>query len=235
MRPLIGITCGIDHDRYYLSRFYSQGVEAAGGIPVLLPPVAASCCPALHQKLDGLILSGGVDLDPAAFGEEPRIGLGEITPERDAFELALTKVFLATPKPILAICRGLQLLNVAAGGTLWQDIAALGKDTLKHTQEAPRWYATHTVEFVAGTKLHDIFKQSNSIRVNSFHHQAIKTVAEGFMVSAVATDGIIEAIEARDYPYWLGVQWHPECMWEKDSRQMQLFESLVTACCGKNC
>lgn len=231
MGPLIGITCGLDSDRYAVTKYYSQAVEKCGGLPVILPLTTnRSTLESLCQKISGLILSGGGDLDPTHFGEEPAIGLRRISPERDYFELELTKLFLAVNKPILGICRGMQVLNIAAGGTIWQDIhTQLYYPVLKHSQEAPKWYPTHLVQIKADTLLSSVLG-ADEVRVNSFHHQSINKVAKGFRINALATDGIVEGIESLEDRFVLGVQWHPECMWENDPIQFLLFKKFVNAC-----
>lgn len=233
--PLIGITCGEDYamDNYFLRHYYVKVVEAAGGVPILLPPVSRNFARETYlSTIDALILSGGVDVDPVFFGEEPIKGMGEITPIRDQFEITFIKEFYNQKKPILAICRGVQVLNIALGGTIYQDINSQLENCLKHSQQAPKWYATHDVNLVTGTKLSKISSQKEW-RVNSFHHQAVRQPAPGFVVSARAKDGIIEAIESRTHKFALGVQWHPECTWENDTGSFLLFKALIAACDGK--
>lgn len=232
MGPLVGITCGVEADRFTITRYYSQGVEKAGGVPVIIPVTTnLSTLQKLTENLAGLILSGGGDLDPVHFGEEPALGMGKITPERDYCELELARLFLASHKPILGICRGMQVLNIVAGGTIWQDIyTQVYYPVLKHVQDAPKSYPTHRVEIMADTLLSSIFGERNQIRVNSFHHQSINKVAKGFKINAVALDGIIEGIELPDAVFVLGIQWHPECMWESDQEQLAIFKTFIDAC-----
>ena len=235
MKPLIGITCGYDNEmeRVLLTQFYSRGVLASGGVPLLLPPVSGEGIGERYcELLDGLILSGGGDVDPEYFGEEPISGSGEITPERDAFEIALVQKWLEGGKPLLAICRGMQVLNIAAGGDIYQDIKTQGKDLIKHIQEAPKWYASHKLYLEDGTLLSKIFPEK-SIKVNSFHHQAVRRLAPGFNCAARSSDGLIEAIEFSSKVFVLGVQWHPECMWERDEKQLKLFQQLVRVSSSK--
>lgn len=231
---LIGVTAAFDEeeDRCYLSRLYVDAVVRAGGVPVVLPPLPFEMAATVLDQMRGLLLSGGGDLDPAYFGEEPLSGTGKVSPRRDVFELALARAALIRQVPVLGICRGMQVLNVAAGGTVYQDLVLGVKQPLKHFQEAPRWYGTHHIEIHPGTKLAGIFNVSR-LRVNSFHHQAVHRVAPGFRVSAVAPDGVIEAIEAGAHPFGVGVQFHPEGMWEKESVFLGLFTALVAAAGGK--
>lgn len=205
-----------------------QALANSGAVPVLLPAGVSAVVAGQYARLiDGLLLSGGGDLDPFFFGEEPR-GTGKITPERDAFEMALVPEMLAARKPILAICRGMQVLNVAAGGSICQDLAKQAPASIDHWQQAPDWHPFHQVELSDGTMLRKILR-TKEIRVNSFHHQSVAPVAPNFLVSARSCDGIIEAIEATHHPFAVGVQWHPEAMCDRDPVQQQLFAALVEA------
>ncbi len=231
MRPVIGITCSLEQntDRSYLAQDYVRAVEAAGGVPVALPVLKnVALVPQHLSGIDGLLLSGGVDVDPRFFGEEPQPWLGEITPERDWYELELVGQALERKTPMLAICRGMQVLNIAAGGSIHQDISRGVRNSLKHSQQAPRWYPSHCVDILPGTRLAAIF-QNAPLRVNSFHHQAVKLPAPGFAVTARSSDGVIEAIEHMAAVFTLGVQFHPECMWERDKIFLELFRALVEA------
>lgn len=228
--PLIGITCGEDELNFYVRNFYVKVIEAVGGVPILIPSVRRCCTREKYLKqVDGIILSGGVDVNPMFFGEEPVPGMGEITPGRDEFELLLTKDFFNTEKPILAVCRGCQVLNLSLGGTIFQDINSQVVETVKHCQQAPRDCPTHSVKVFPGTKLNRILPQDH-VWVNSFHHQAVKCPAPGFSVSAAAPDGVVEAIEAEEHPFALGVQWHPECNWQQDLGSFRLFQAFIRAC-----
>ncbi|MBX6395573.1 MAG: gamma-glutamyl-gamma-aminobutyrate hydrolase family protein, partial [Alicyclobacillaceae bacterium] len=174
------------------------------------------------------MLTGGVDVDPAFFGEEPSRGLGEVCPQRDTFEMALVEEAFLRNVPVLAICRGMQVMNVVAGGTLIQDLGSQGRGNLQHRQKAPRWHGSHRIEVVPGSKLAAILG-AEELRVNSFHHQAVKDVAPGMQVSATSSDGVVEAIESSLHRFAVGVQWHPENMWRRDPVQFRLFEALVRA------
>lgn len=234
MRPLIGITCSFEEERrrYCLGEAYVQAVEEAGGLPLPVPYTGAAGALPWLELIDGLILSGGGDVDPFYFGEEPLPGCGEVDPRRDAFELELARGALRRRLPILGICRGLQVLNIAAGGDIYQDIYRQVPGCLKHRQDAPRWAATHGVEVREGTRLARLLG-TGSLRVNSFHHQAVRRVAPGLVVAACAPDGLIEALEGAGPDFVLGVQWHPETMWEKDRRFLALFVALVEH--GRRC
>lgn len=231
MRPIIGITCSHDVglDRAFLPYAYSRAIEQAGGIPLLLPNIRDYCgITKMLQLVNGVMFSGGVDVDPVHQGHEPLPGLGELTPERDLFELALAKVALEADKAILGICRGMQLLNVVAGGTVHQDVKRTIKGVLKHSQDAPRWYPTHKIKILPGSILAEMLG-GPEIRVNSFHHQAVDRVATGFRVTAVAEDGVIEAIESTNHSFVIGIQSHPEAMWERDPQFLRIFKTFVEA------
>lgn len=216
-------------ERQVQNETYIQAVRQAGGIPVLLPAVDFDEVIDAHiNLLDGLLVSGGPDIDPMTFGEEPLPELGGVTPQMDAYELKLLRKMLQKDKPILGICRGEQVLNVAAGGTLHQDIYRSVKGCLKHRQDAPRWSKSHSVKLAEGSKLAQLFS-AHEIQVNTFHHQAVATVAPGFSATAFAPDGIIEAIESSGHRFAVGVQWHPEGMWNVKDNYSALFEAFVKA------
>lgn len=194
-----------------LSRAYYSSVEAAGGTPVLLPPSddVEALISALG-RIDALLLSGGADFNPLLWGEEPVPALHSICPERDQSELLLTTLAYRRGLPILGICRGIQTLAIALGGRVAQDITS--QATVKHSQDAPRSQATHTVSLSEGSILRSLYDNAERIAVNSFHHQAVSEAGERFRVTATAADGTIEAIESREFRPVLGVQWHPECL-----------------------
>ena len=230
MTPLIGITSSYDREsnRTTLSRFYIQAVEAAGGLPLILPCLLGEkTVDSILATIDGLLLSGGVDVDPLLFGEEPLPSLGAICPERDIFELALTRRALALGVPILAICRGVQVLNIAAGGKVLQDIGSDIDKPIKHDQQAPLWYGSHSIEILPGSRLAAIFGEKAI--VNSFHHQAVGQIAKGFLATAWSSDGVVEALESDSPTFIVGVQCHPECMWERDNKMFELFREFVAA------
>ncbi len=243
MAPIIGVTATLKEDvdsvaerplgKYVRADLdYLEGVAAAGGVPVVLPPIGdARTAEAVVRGLDGLLLSGGSDLDPRYYGEEPAPELGPTIPERDAFEMPLLELALRRGLPILGICRGMQLLNVALGGTLYQDLPSQwGRGVLKHRQKTPKWQPTHEVEVRGGAYLAKIMDR-DVIKVNSYHHQGIKDLAGGLVVSARSSDGVAEAVEAWDLSErWLvGVQWHAEAMRGADPVQGNLFEAHVSA------
>ncbi len=231
MRPVIGITCTTSPDgsSHGIGINYIRAVEYAGGAPILLPLIQNdSCIEDFLSLIDALLLSGGVDMDPFLYGEESQPKMGKIDVDRDRVEMLLVPRALEMDMPVLGICRGIQTLNVAAGGTLYQDVAMSPDPVLKHRQDAPRWYGTHDIRVQEGSRLMDILGHS-SIRVNTFHHQAVKDAAPGFIVSAVASDGIVEGIESTRHTFAVGVQCHPEGMWENNPPITNLFVAFVEA------
>ena len=243
MAPIIGITATLKEDvdavaERPLGRFvrtdldYVEGVVGAGGVPVVLPPVGDErAAETVIQSLDGLLLSGGSDLDPRYYGEEPVPELGPTIPERDAFEMALVGLALRRGMPVFGICRGMQVLNVALGGTLYQDLPSQWKgDVLKHRQDTPKWQPTHEVEVGDGSYIAGVMDRG-MVKVNSYHHQGIRDLADGLVVTGRSSDGVIEAVEASDLSkrWLLGVQWHAEAMRGAGPQQERLFEAHVSA------
>ena len=242
MPPIIGITATLKEDvdavaERPLGRFvrtdldYVEGVAGAGGAPVVLPPGDKRAAEAVIGGLDGLLLSGGSDLDPCYYGEEPVPELGITIPERDAFEMELVGMALRRGMPIFGICRGMQVLNVALGGTLYQDLPSQwDQDLLKHRQDTPKWQPTHEVTVEHGSYIAEVMERE-SVKVNSYHHQGIKDLADGLVATGYSTDGVIEAVEAGDLSerWLLGVQWHAEAMRGSGPQQESLFEAHVSA------
>lgn len=223
MRPIIGITANYcDAERTYgLREVYAWAVQKVGGTTVILPPVENREMVNDYLTLcDGFILSGGDDIDPGIWGHLPQDGLELISPLRDGFELSLAHGILEHKPVVLGICRGCQLLNVAGGGSLVQDL----KSNLSHEQKAPKDYAFHDI-FIDRTSCLAGILNSEAIRVNSFHHQAIDQPGRDMKIVACAADGTVEAIESRRGGFILGVQWHPE--WLNDEYSDRLFRALV--------
>jgi putative glutamine amidotransferase len=236
-RPVIAITCGLDAEglNHSTRSNYAEVLAAAGGIPVILPPFEQGPEEVqqwIVQSVDGVVFSGGPDVDPVHFGEEPVQGLRRIEPGRDLFELALARLAMAEEIPVLGVCRGIQLLNIAAGGDIYQDIPSQVSGALGHEQNAPRWYPTHAVEVIEGTTLSRITRTTR-LRVNSFHHQAVRRVAPGFTASAIATDGIVEAIERDGTDFVLGIQWHPEAAARESDLASAILRAFVDAACAR--
>ena len=220
-QPVIGITGNYDDLTCKLGQGYYKSVVAAGGVPVIIPPVAdTDTIVNTLERIDGLILSGGGDFNPLWTGEEPSTKLGGINKERDLPELLITRLAYNRQIPMLGICRGIQTLAIALGGEVAQDISDAA--TVKHSQNADRSEATHSVTIEPDSILAQLYNHER-IAVNSFHHQAVKAAGEKFRVVAKATDGIIEAIESSEFKSILGVQWHPECL----ETGLPLFQWLV--------
>lgn len=233
MRPIIGITCDYDWEasNFLLQSGYVEGICRAGGLPLLIPPI--STCTAeegisdILSQLQGLLLTGGQDVHPRYFGEEPHAAIGRVNPPRDDLELPLCQAAVEAKMPVLSICRGAQLMNIALGGDVYQDLNAQYKDEdlICHSQSAPKWAPFHHVSIKEGSRLHKIMG-THQIFTNSFHHQAVRTLASGLEAVAWAADGVIEAIESVSHPFLIGVQWHPERMLE-DPHMITLFEAFV--------
>lgn len=234
MRPIIGVTpyMEIDQSRYMVSNANIKAIYEAGGMPFILPYVLQEQdLNQITSQLDGLYLTGGDDIDPTLFGEEPHPKLGSIIPNRDRFEIALTKKMLTINKPILAVCRGSQILNIAAGGDMYQDIyTQINQPLLQHSQKAPREHGSHFVYVTKGSLLHQV-TGGETLRVNSVHHQANRDVPPSLQITGKASDGIIEAIESKEHRFVLGVQWHPESMaLAGDAPSVKLYERFVAVC-----
>lgn len=232
-RPTIGITLG-DDDRQEgileLREAYTRSVERAGAVPVLLPPLPASDAAPLLERLDGLLLSGGVDVDPELYGEAPGPELRRVDRRRDEFELPLTRKALERDLPILAICRGHQVLNVATGGTLHQHIPSVVAGGERHDRAEPRWQRVPAVDVRAGTRLSSLLGEG-MVSVNSIHHQAVARVGTSMVVSArCPEDDVVEGIEMPGPRFVLGVQWHPESFWQTGDSFQCLFDAHAEAC-----
>lgn len=206
---------------------YPRAVDAAGAIPMVVPPMAASDLDGLLDRTDGLLLSGGPDLHPSYYDAEPHDCLGPTEPPLDAFELELLRRADARGMPILAICRGLQALNVSRGGTLFQHLPEDVGGAIQHRQKAPGRVATHHVRLEADSLVAEALGEPEA-EVNSFHHQAIRGLGRDLRAVAWAPDGVIEAIEASDRPFTVGVQWHAESLVGREDHQ-RLFQRFVAA------
>jgi len=232
--PLIGvstsITVGTAPERAYVNSTYLHAIQQAGGVPVPLPPqLSPRALDVIVRELHGLLLTGGGDIDPARFGEAPHSTLYDVAPSRDALETAAVRMALDRPLPVLAICRGIQILNVALGGTLHQDLATDPGTELRHSQEAPRDQPSHKVTVLPGSRLAKVLG-ADEVEVNSMHHQAVKALGQGLIPVAWAPDQIIEGVELDDPErFVLAVQWHPEEMVSHFDAARRLFSALVDA------
>lgn len=234
VKPIIGITSSmeIEETYYKIDNNNVKAISQSGGLPVMLPYLLTEVdIDQIADKIDGLYLTGGYDIDPTLFGEEPHPNLGTIIPSRDSFEISLIKRMLELQKPVLAVCRGCQILNIAVGGNMYQDIyAQLDCDLLQHNQKAAGSHASHFVNVLKGSLLHRL-TGLEKIKVNSWHHQANREVPDSFQVSGKANDGVIEAIESSVYPFVLGLQWHPEqLVTANDASSLRIFEGFIMAC-----
>jgi putative glutamine amidotransferase len=210
---------------------YPGAIEKAGAVPVILPPLHGDAIDLLVGRLDGLLLSGGPDLDPHTYGAEPHPALGPTEREIDVFELALIASAERHGLPILAICRGMQALNVSRGGTLVQDLPTEYDGALPHRQDEPGRIPTHEVRLASGSRIARVVGTTD-IQVNSFHHQAVERLGNGLRAVGWAPDGVIEAIEDPRQEFMIGVQWHAESLSESEPVQSDLLEAFVTAASG---
>ena len=246
MKPLIGITVNYDikdeigmvthfgtvnQQWNYIASDYVDAVVKAGGIPVLIPIYQnAEVTRAVVDRLDGILISGGNDVDPRRFGVRAKSYCGSICEERDEQELELVRYVLKETKlPILGICRGIQVMNIAMGGTVYQDLEKEGGFEMHSAEMYPRTAVVHEVSLVEGSRIHRIY-ESSVVGVNSYHHQAVKDLGIGFAaVGSAAEDGVIEAMELLGERFVVGVQWHPEMMVDSEV-QPKIFKAFVEAC-----
>ena len=235
-RPLIGITCSVGRaagaaPRVQLNEVYEQAVREAGGLPLLLAPgLDAEAMEQALGVLDGLLLPGGVDVDPARYNT-PRHPTTQVSDELDALELPLAARAVERGMPVLAICRGIQVLNVARGGSLWQDLPSERPTALAHPQrDVPRDHLAHQLRLEPDSRLADVLA-CTELPVNSFHHQAVRAVGAGLRPVGWADDGTIEAVEG-DGPFLVGVQCHPECLVQSQPVWRRLFRAFIEAARG---
>jgi len=240
VKPIIGITpdfnpgdrkdMGGKEPTYFLRARYLQAIQAVGGVPVVLPLVRGLIKQEfLLQQLDGLLVTGsGSDLAPELYGERQRYPFRRMSEERAQLELGLSKLAFRHGLPTLGICGGMQSMNVALGGTLIQDIRSQLATRIQHRPTKSATKTSHLIHIEPNSLLRRIAKKS-SIPVNSSHHQSVKSVPSSFQATAVAPDGVIEAIEASTHPFWLGVQWHPEYLYRQDAIQKRVFLALIKA------
>jgi putative glutamine amidotransferase len=244
IRPIIGIPTQTLHAiegistalpaSWVMSQRYSHVASAAGGVPWMIPLLHDDLATlrAIYERLDGLMIPGGVDMNPATFGEGVRPECGRIDPARDVVELQLTRWAVEDHKPILGLCRGLQVINVALGGTLYQDLGSQKPGTVKHdcfpSETYQRDFLAHEVALADGSRLRAAFELPN-VAVNSMHHQGIKDLAPSLVASAVAPDGLVEGIESGNGHFLIGVQWHPEVFESTDPHTRQLFRDFIAA------
>ena len=237
MRPVIGIPCqadfraGSERPIYGNNRTYVHAVESAGGLPILIPMLTnLHDLEDLFPRLDGILFSGGIDLEPSLYGEQKHPEADEFDPQLDTFEMTLANWALQEDIPILGVCRGMQLLNVLLEGSLYQDIASQRPDSLAHRRrELPRTALTHTVTVEEGSLMEKILG-TRQLWVNSLHHQAIKEPGKGVYISGRSDDGVAELLELPGHRFVLGVQGHPEEIYEQVPAFARLFQAFVHAC-----
>jgi putative glutamine amidotransferase len=219
---------------WVMSQRYVRVLTASGAVPWLVPLMKGDerTLREIYDRCDGVFLPGGVDMDPSTYDEPPAAALGRVDPDRDWSELTLVRWAAADRKPVLAVCRGAQVMNVAAGGTLYQDLATehagIKHDYFPSQGAYTRDFRSHSVHVTPGSRLADLLGDE-TLPVNSMHHQGIKTLAPSLVVSAVAPDGVIEGVEVADAPFMVGVQWHPEDLVDLDPRMQRLFDAFVQA------
>lgn len=236
-KPIIGISTSFytvesgvfsGMERAYVNKDYVDAVEKAGGVPLLLPSVEnTDSVLRLTELCDGFIFSGGIDVNPLLFNRPPHPALGQVNTRMDRAHLLLVRTALQTGKPILAICRGHQLLNIACGGTLYQDLSEMPGAVFRHSQLAPRADEAHMVTIVKDSILGKLFGES--LAVNSFHHQTICDLGAGLRPIATAGDGVIEAVELTGRPFVVGIQWHPEMSLTQSDTMLPVFKAFTEA------
>lgn len=232
--PIIGITGDITRAKFYanfwnkrsgINDAYIRAVERANGIPIILPVSNSDYVSSIVKKVDGFIFSGGCDISPFHYNEEPLSEIKEMNPERDVFELALLKEVLQQGKPILGICRGAQILNIALGGTLYQDTSYNKSFNLQHLQQSEPALPIHGIETKKGSFIHSIIGDKSY--VNSIHHQILRDIGEGLEVTAWSSDSAVEAIEKKNEDFVIGLQWHPEIMSRNNEQMQNIFNELI--------
>lgn len=231
MKPIIGIViCGCLNKKQYVSSSYVRAVQYSGGLPFLIPLSRASLDLAAYTSIcDGFLFCGGDDINPLLFGEDPAFGIGTTDLNLDIFQIRFMEEILKTMKPILAICRGMQVLNVACEGSIFQDISLQSEKPFNHMQSSvSRGDISHLVTFTHGSLLYNLI--GPQVYTNSYHHQTIGTLGKNLVVSGKTSDGTIESVEMPSHPFVIGVQWHPECMYRTSSHMRTLFHSFLKHC-----
>jgi putative glutamine amidotransferase len=233
LQTIDGIPAELPHS-WVMNHRYLTALASVGGAPVIVPLLTHNddALRSIYDSVDGVFIAGGVDVDPASYDQPRSPFCGRTDLDRDVVEITLTRWARAEGKPIFGVCRGLQIINVEAGGSLIQDCAELAPGALKHdyfpNAGHARDFLAHSISVAAGTQLHEILG-AGEVLVNSMHHQVLDRVADGLVVSATAPDGLVEAIEAPGEPFTLGVQWHPEMLVDTDPATRRLFEAFIEA------
>lgn len=231
MKPIIGVFTELDTElNTKMQNAYGRAIEKSGGIPVILPYVeGADTIEGFVKFCDGFVFTGGADVDPRRYGEQPKSTCEEIQYARDELEFKALQAVMNTSKPILCICRGAQLVNVMLGGTLYQDIPSETGTRILHRQTEPKGSTRHNVKIFEGTRLFDLIEKT-AVTVNSFHHQAIKKLGDGLEITAVADDGIVESFSLPGKRYLCAYQWHPEQLYDTDTDNRRIFDDFIEAC-----
>lgn len=231
MAHIIGILAEVDSDfNTRVQPPYIKAIELAGGLPVLLPYVSdEETIESFISICDGFFFTGGADVDPKRYGEQPKSTCGDIQYNRDTLEFKVFEKVINTSKPILAICRGAQLVNVALGGTLYQDIPTEIDTSISHRQTEPKFSPSHDVSVIENTPLYTLVGVER-IKGNSFHHQSIKTLGKGLEIMALASDGVVEAAYLSGERYLRAYQWHPERLCASDKHNRLIFDDFIKAC-----
>jgi putative glutamine amidotransferase len=224
----VNVDLGLRRESVFTGRNYALAIHAEGGLPVVAPVLDPSAAEEAIARVDALLLSGGADIDPAHFGQAPQPDLGVVDPERDAFEMALYRAARTAGKPVFGVCRGIQLINVAEGGSLHQHLPALGRG-LQHSQADRGGLPHHRVALAEGSKLRAAFG-ADAVFVNSYHHQGLDRLGEGLQTVAHAEDGLVEAVEGTSGAWLLAVQWHPEMSYATHPDQRPPFRAFLDAC-----
>lgn len=231
MKPIVGITAEVKEDgSYFMPTVYTKAIIQAGGVPVIVPLIPGGDLEELCKGIDALFVTGGEDIDPSYYNAEPHIHLGRITPKLDEMEFALVQRMLQLDKPYIGVCRGMHMLNIVSGGTLFQSIHSQRKEpVMQHLQIADRTHRSHPVKVEKTSRLYELL-QEDEFKVNSFHHQALNKVGESLRVVARATDGIIECVESTKHTFVFGFQWHPEeFAVEGDEPSKRVFKAYIQA------
>ncbi len=230
MYPVIGIIiCGVENNHQFVSQPYIEAIESAGAVPVIIPRITDSSLFSYYLSIcQGFLFCGGDDICPLLFGEDLKTSQGHTNIATDSFQLNLMKQILSASFPVLAICRGMQILNVALGGSIWQDISLRPGSTQNHRQiSSERSEPSHKISFKKDSILYKIC--GNHLETNSFHHQCIKAVGKQLEIAGTTADGVIEALEASFHPFCIGVQWHPECMYKSSREMRSLFTAFISS------
>ena len=231
MKPVIGMLSVVNENKIAsVAHTYADAIEAAGGLPLLLPYVTLDETFAeFAARCDGFLFTGGADLDPKHYGEQTKPTCGTIQPYRDELELRAFEKIFATGKPIMGICRGVQTINVALGGTLYQDIPTEVETAMVHQQTQGQFEFSHSVNVLPATPLHGLVG-TDRMCANSFHHQSIKDLGRGLKLAALADDGVVEAVYLEGDRYLRAYQWHPERLWRGSEQNKVLFDDFIAAC-----